>query len=305
MCVFTLHVAPAWPADARCVPQRTSRVPRPLRCAAPRSYAAADAGAAPDDAAATSAVAEDSPLSAALRGWRLRHTLRDGTAVLLRPASVAESPALVEMLADGFATSMRAPQYRHVFIAGVALITACLSADAFVCLLPLRSKFLGRQVATYITARLATPPEQAALIVAVPTEAGDGDATAADVPLLGFDELSLSARTHGRFDDASIAPPPHAPFVKNVLSSPHLRRRGVAAALLAGVEDYAAVVADASGNAGGPLELFLHCGRGDAPAASLYAAAGYTTVVQQNGVLAALRRSAPPLALMRKRLRPR
>lgn len=186
------------------------------------------------------------------------------------------------------------------------------------------SKFLGRQVATYISARLASPPEQAVLIVAVPCDgagggivavpcdgAGGGEAADDDTaltappPLLGVVELSL--RAHGRFDDASVAPPAHALFVKNALTSPAARRRGVAAALLVGVEDYARAAAalaalDDAQRGRPPLELCLHCTLGDVAASALYAAAGYTVISQQNGVVAALRRSAPPVALMRKRL---
>jgi GNAT superfamily N-acetyltransferase len=184
----------------------------------------------------------------------------------------------------------------------VAPRPACLA------LLPC-SKFLGRQVATYISARLASPPEQAVLIVAVPCGGAGGGEAADDPetspPLLGVVELSLSPRTHGRFDDACVAPPGHALFVKNALTSPAARRRGVAAALLVGVEDYAraaAALADDAQRGRAPLELCLHCTLGDVAASALYAAAGYTAIAQQNGVVAALRRSAPPVALMRKRL---
>ena len=126
----------------------------------------------------------------------------------------------------------------------------------------------------------------------------------ASPPLLGVVELSLSPHTHGRFDDASVAPPSHALFVKNALTSPAARRRGVAAALLVGVEDYAraaAALGDDAQRGRAPLELCLHCTLGDVAASALYAAAGYTAIAQQNGVVAALRRSAPPVALMRKR----
>ena len=191
--------------------------------------------------------------------------------------------------------------------------TDACGASACLALLPC-SKFLGRQVATYISARLASPPEQAVLIVAVPCDgAGGGEAADDDTaltappPLLGVVELSLSPRTHGRFDDASVAPPAHALFVKNALTSPAARRRGVAAALLVGVEDYARAAAalaslDDAQRGRTPLELCLHCTLGDVAASALYAAAGYTAISQQNGVVAALRRSAPPVALMRKRL---
>ena len=183
------------------------------------------------------------------------------------------------MLADAFAAAMNATEYR---------------------------KFLGREVSAYITARLATPPEQAALLVAVPYDESNSDGFDADAPaptLLGVVELSLTPRTHGRFDDPAVAPPPHAAFIKNVLSSPQARRRGVAAALLAGVEEYAAAARGGGDTAlNEELLVCLHCNPGDTPAAALYAAAGYTTVGRQNVMLAALRRGAPPLALMSKRV---
>jgi len=156
------------------------------------------------------------------------------------------------------------------------------------------------------------------LLVAAPC-GSDGDelrAPSCEPPLLGVVEVSISPRTHGRFDDAAVAPPPHGAFVKNVLSLPSARRRGVAQALLAGVEDFAAAARDAQDAlhaAAGtavperqhppPLELFLHCTLGDVPATALYAGMGYATVAQQSA-LSALRRAAPPLVLMRKRIRP-
>jgi GNAT superfamily N-acetyltransferase len=309
MCVATLHAAGAWPADASCAPQRRSAArPRPaaLRCAA-----SADAGAAAEDAVPAPIAAGSQP-PCALRSWRRGHTLRDGTRVLLRPAALSEGPALAEMLADAFAVSIAARQYRcgkNCCAARAAWHSPAEHGTALPSLrLVARSKVLGRLVSTYITARLATPPEEAVLIVAVPcSDASDGGAGAGAsdegqpaAQLLGVVELSLTPRTHGRFDDAAVAPPAHAAFVKNVLSSPTARRRGVAAALLAGVEDYAAAAADAADASRAPLELCLHCTLGDAPAAALYAAAGYAVVAQQNGVVAALRRSAPPVALMRK-----
>jgi hypothetical protein len=110
MCVLTLHAAGAWPADARYALQRRSAAR--MRGAALRCAAAADAGAVPEDAAAAAQPAASSSPHA-LRGWRRAHTLRDGTPVLLRPAASSEGPALAEMLADAFATSMGAPQYRY------------------------------------------------------------------------------------------------------------------------------------------------------------------------------------------------
>ncbi len=159
--------------------------------------------------------------------------------------------------------------------------------------------------------RLATPPQDALLLVAVPAQRADGDARgdaaacsspSADV-LLGVLELSLTARTR-TFEDASLAAPHHAAYIKNVsVATPHCRR-GVAATLLAAAEAYTRAAAPPELPPGRqyapPLEMFLHVAVDDATAGALYARAGFAEVARQSAVRALMLGSGPPVALMRK-----
>jgi ribosomal protein S18 acetylase RimI-like enzyme len=188
---------------------------------------------------------------------------------------------------------------------------------------PSRSKYLTRKVASYVSARLATPLEDAVLLVALPHPAdSDDDATAAaatsaaadggDLPpvcVLGVCELSLAPRTRS-FEDPALAAPPHGRYVKNMSVSPGSRRRGVGAALLAAAEAYALAADDAAPRVlppgrqyAPPLEVYLHVAVADDGARLLYERAGYVRVAEQSALAAALRRSGPRVALMRKRLR--
>ena len=190
-----------------------------------------------------------------------------------------------------------------------------------------------------MAARLATPPERAVLLVATSAAvaaAGDGASAdaLADAPPLGVCELSLSPETR-TFEDRALMPPPHGAYIKNMsVAAPH-RRAGVATALLQAAEAYAAAAAElaaaaaaaaadaaaAAADAAGadpalqaqqspprrqyapPLEMYLHVAVGDAGASSLYRKGGYASVAEQSALMAALRRSGPRVALMRKRLR--
>ena len=185
-----------------------------------------------------------------------------------------------------------------------------------------------------MAARLATPPERAVLLVATSAAAAGDDANGdalADAPPLGVCELSLSPETR-TFEDPALLPPPHGAYIKNMsVAAPH-RRAGVATALLQAAEAYAAAAAELAAAATAaeaaeaeaaasadpalqvqqapprrqyapPLEMYLHVAVGDAGASSLYRKGGYASVAEQSALMAALRRSGPRVALMRKRLR--
>lgn len=178
---------------------------------------------------------------------------------------------------------------------------------------PRHSKYLLLKVAAYLEARLETPREDAVLLVlrssnegcdAVATEDSSEPASA---PTLGVCELSLAPHTR-TFEDKALLPPPHAAYVKNMSVDSCQRRRGVGTALLAAAEAYAADVRSMALAPvtprlyPPPLEMFLHVALNDVPARALYERCGYVVVAEQSALMAFLRRSGPPVALMRKRL---
>ena len=189
----------------------------------------------------------------------------------MRPATPADLRAVVSLLADAFAISLRQPRY---------------------------SQFLQRQVTTYCTVRLQTPRHQAALLVAT---------TADEEQPVAVCEVSVSAMTRS-FADQRLAPPPRSIYVSNVSVLPTVRRRGIGTALLNAAQAYAIDAmqcseADAEADALLPLEVFLHCVLDDDAAYRLYSSAGFVTVAQHAPwELPLFRQGAPRMRLLRKSL---
>ncbi len=273
------------------------------RCAAPADGSSGDVAPPP-------AAADERPSAppCPLRAFSYRSTLRNGAVVVVRPAAGAqEGSVLTTLLADVFASSLNADRFRRVAAAGSKRIARGTAADS----LP-RRVYLARKVEGYVVARMATPPRDAVLLVAL-AEPGDdagGSAGAESAfALLGVCEVSLSPDTRSH-EDRALQPPPHGAYCKNMSVALEHRRRGVGAALLAAAEAYATAAADTAPPTPPfqrlyryPVEMFLHVAVADAVARALYVKAGYQTVAEQSALAAALRRSGPRVALMRKRLR--
>jgi len=187
----------------------------------------------------------------------------------VKPATPADLRAVVSLLADAFAISLRQPRY---------------------------SQYLQRQVTTYCTARLQTPRHQAALLVAT---------TADEEQPVAVCEVSMSAMTRS-FADQRLAPPPRSIYVSNVSVLPTARRRGIGTALLDAAQAYAIDAmqcSEADADSSLPLDVFLHCVLDDDAAYRLYSSAGFITVAQHAPwELPLFRQGAPRMRLLKKRL---
>lgn len=244
----------------------------------------------PPQRCAARCLAEERHVCSPLDTWLHTAQLPDGEALVVRPAATTDLAAVVALLADAYATSLQAQQFRP---------------------------FLQRQVTSYCAARLQMPRHQAALLVAATAPAEPGQ-------LVAVCEVSVSPRTRS-FADKRLAPPPHGVYICNVNVLPTHRRRGIGTAVLAAAQAFSVDAVDCSHNqqhepaallpgthgeadafASFPLDVFLHCVLGDAAAHHLYSSAGFATVAQHAPwELPILRQGAPRLRLMKKRLRER
>eukprot|EP00197_Chlamydomonas_leiostraca_P002565 CAMPEP_0202858056 /NCGR_PEP_ID=MMETSP1391-20130828/746_1 /ASSEMBLY_ACC=CAM_ASM_000867 /TAXON_ID=1034604 /ORGANISM="Chlamydomonas leiostraca, Strain SAG 11-49" /LENGTH=239 /DNA_ID=CAMNT_0049536927 /DNA_START=230 /DNA_END=949 /DNA_ORIENTATION=- len=110
-----------------------------------------------------------------------------------------------------------------------------------------------------------------------------------DCRVIGTVALSLHQDTLQQIP--TLPPPPHSAYLSNMAVDQKFRRMGVAKALLA-LCDQAVAVAGLS-------DVYLHVRQGDAPAATLYGAAGYAEVARDSFLSAQLKKVRPRV-LMRK-----